>query len=118
MLAQRLSEHPDVHEVRYPGLASHPQHDRAGATMDGAGLMLTFRVRGGAGRADALLGAVRVLTHATSLGAVETTLERRARCPAERGVPEDLPRVSVGCEHVEDLWHELDRALVATGPRG
>ena len=114
VLARRLSEHPDVHEVRYPGLASHPQHDRALATLAGAGFMLTFRVRGGAARADALVDTVRVLTHATSLGGVETTLERRARYPAERGVPEDLLRVSVGCEHAEDLWQDLQQAFDAT----
>jgi cystathionine gamma-synthase len=118
VLARRLSDHPEVHEVRYPGLASHPQHDRARATLAGAGFMLTFRVRGGAARADALVETVEVLTHATSLGGVETTLERRARYPAERGVPEDLLRVSVGCEHAEDLWRDLERALAATnGPR-
>jgi cystathionine gamma-synthase len=59
--------------------------------------------------------AVTVLTHATSLGGVETTLERRARYPAERGiVPDDLLRVSVGCEHVEDLWADLEHALEST----
>jgi cystathionine gamma-synthase len=115
VLAERLSEHPDVSEVRYPGLASHPQHQRSRDTLAGAGFMLTFRVRGGAGRADALVDAVRVLTHATSLGGVETTLERRARYPAERGiVPDDLLRVSVGCEHVEDLWADLQQALAKT----
>lgn len=114
VLAQRLSEHPEVHEVRYPGLSSHPQHDRARATLAGAGFMLTFRVRGGAARADALVNRVQVLTHATSLGGVETTLERRARYPAERGIPEDLLRVSVGCEHAEDLWQDLQQALEAT----
>ena len=117
VLAQRLSDHPEVHEVRYPGLASHPQHDRARDTLGGPGFMLTFRVRGGAARADALVDAVRVFTHATSLGGVETTLERRARYPAESAVvPEDLLRVSVGCEHVEDLWHDLDQALEAPAP--
>jgi cystathionine gamma-synthase len=114
VLAQRLSEHPEVHEVRYPGLGSHPQHDRARATLAGAGFMLTFRVRGGAARADALVDTVQVLTHVTSLGGVETTLERRARYPAERGIPEDLLRVSVGCEHAEDLWQDLQQALEAT----
>ena len=112
VLAQRLSDHPEVHEVRYPGLASHPQHDRARSTLGGSGFMLTFRVRGGAARADALVNAVRVFTHATSLGGVESTLERRARYPSERSVvPEDLLRVSVGCEHVEDLWQDLEQAL-------
>jgi cystathionine gamma-synthase len=115
MLAERLSDHADVSEVRYPGLTSHPQHQRSRDTLAGAGFMLTFRVRGGATRADALVDAVTVLTHATSLGGVETTLERRARYPAERGiVPDDLLRVSVGCEHVEDLWADLQRALAST----
>jgi cystathionine gamma-synthase len=116
ILAQRLSEHPDVHEVRYPGLPSHPQHDRAQALLAGGGFMLTFRVRGGAARADALVDRVRVLTHATSLGGIETTLERRARYPAERDIPEDLLRVSVGCEHPDDLWEDLRQALEATRP--
>jgi cystathionine gamma-synthase len=116
-LAQRLSDHPEVHEVRYPGLASHPQYDRARSTLGGPGFMLTFRVLGGAQRADALVDAVRVLTHATSLGGVESTLERRARYPSERDVvPEDLLRVSVGCEHAEDLWQDLDQALHQTKP--
>jgi len=115
VLAERLAGHPDVHEVRYPGLASHPQHERSRETLAGPGFMLTFRVRGGAARADALVDAVTVLTHATSLGGVETTLERRARYPAERGVvPDDLLRVSVGCEHEEDLWADLRDALAAT----
>jgi cystathionine gamma-synthase len=115
VLAERLSNHPDVSEVRYPGLTSHPQHQRSRDTLAGPGFMLTFRVRGGAARADALVDAVTVLTHATSLGGVETTLERRARYPAERAVvPDDLLRVSVGCEHVEDLWADLRQALAST----
>jgi cystathionine gamma-synthase len=115
VLAERLSDHGDVSEVRYPGLASHPQHQRSRETLAGAGFMLTFRVRGGAARADALVDAVRVLVHATSLGGVETTLERRARYPAEQGiVPDDLLRVSVGCENVEDLWADLGQALAST----
>jgi cystathionine gamma-synthase len=79
--------------------------------------MLTFRVHGGAARADTLVDAVRVFTHATSLGGVESTLERRARYPSESAVvPEDLLRVSVGCEHLEDLWHDLEQALEAAAP--
>jgi cystathionine gamma-synthase len=115
VIAERLSDHGDVHEVRYPGLASHPQYERARSTLDGPGFMLTVRVRGGAARADALVDAVRVFKHATSLGGVESTLERRARYPSERAVvPEDLLRVSIGCEHVEDLWQDLEQALAAT----
>jgi cystathionine gamma-synthase len=118
VLAERLSAHPEIHEVRYPGLRSHPQHERAAQTMGGPGSMLTFRVTGGAARADALLEHLTLLTHATSLGGVETTLERRARYPAEAHIPEDLLRVSVGCEHVEDLWADLEAALGVTAAAG
>ena len=120
VLAERLADHDDVHEVRYPGLPSHPQHQRSRETLAGPGFMLTVRVRGGAARADALVDAVTVFTHATSLGGVESTLERRARYPAERAiVPDDLLRVSVGIEHVEDLWDDLQHALASTaGVRG
>jgi cystathionine gamma-synthase len=110
VLAQRLTEHPAVYDVRYPGLASHPQHERASA-MAGPGFMLTFRVRGGAERADSLLNSLALLVHTTSLGGVETTIERRAKYPAERHTPGDLLRVSVGCEHVDDLWADLRQAL-------
>ena len=110
VLAQRLSEHPAVYDVRHPSLASHPQHDRASA-MAGPGFMLTFRVQGGADAADAVLGHLALLVHATSLGGVETTIERRAKYPAERHIPSDLLRVSVGCEHVEDLWNDVKQAL-------
>ena len=102
ILARRLSEHPSAYDVRYPSLESHPQHERAGA-MAGPGFMLTFRVRGGSERADAVVGSLELLVHTTSLGGVETTIERRAKYPAERHIPADLLRVSVGCEHVEGL---------------
>lgn len=95
VLAERLSGHPAVLEVRHPS----------------PGFMLTFRVDGGAARADAVLERLALLVHATSLGGVETTIERRAKYPAERHIPGDLLRVSVGCEHVEDLWHDLAQAL-------
>ncbi len=115
VLAERLSTHPEVSEVRYPGLPGDPGYVRAQAVMDSPGFMLTFSVTGGAGRADALLGRLRVLRHATSLGGVETLIERRARYPTEQGVvPENLLRVSVGCEHADDLWDDLAQALAAT----
>jgi cystathionine gamma-synthase len=115
LLAQRLSDHAAVCDVRYPKLDSHPQHERAGA-MAGPGFMLTFRVRGGVERADGVLNRLELLVHATSLGGVETTIERRAKYPAERHVPADLLRVSVGCEHVEDLWNDLQQALDRRSP--
>ena len=72
---------------------------------------LAFQVEGGAQQADALCDAVRLITHATSLGGVETLIENRAAQEGEEHLPEGLVRVSVGCEHVEDLWEDLEAAL-------
>jgi cystathionine gamma-synthase len=112
VLAERLAAHPAVSAVYYPGLASDPGHERAARLMDGFGAMLAFETAGGVAAADALCDRVRVMVHATSLGGVETLIERRARNPGEVA-PEALLRVSVGVEHVEDLWADLDRALGA-----
>ena len=111
-LARRLEGHVHVVEVRYPGLASHPQHERAAAHMDGFGSILTLRPVGGVAGADALVKAVRLWVPATSLGGVESSLERRRRFASEAPtVPEDLLRLSVGIEHVEDLAADLFRGL-------
>ena len=112
-LARRLGEHPGVPRVFYPGLAEHPGHELARRQMEGFGTMLAFQVEGGADRADAVCGAVRVITNATSLGGVETLIENRAAQPGEEHLPEGLIRVSVGCEHPEDLWEDLAGALQA-----
>jgi cystathionine gamma-synthase len=82
--------------------------------MDGFGAMLAFEVDGGAEAAQAVCDRVRVLIHATSLGGVETLIERRARYAAEVA-PESLLRVSAGIEHPEDLWADLEQALGALG---
>jgi cystathionine gamma-synthase len=113
-LAHRLRDHPEVTAVRYPGLTDDPGYERARRHMDGPGAMVAFEVRGGAARADAVCAAVEVFSHATSLGGVESLIERRARYPQERVVPEALLRASVGCEHHEDLWRDLEGALAAT----
>jgi cystathionine gamma-synthase len=112
-LAARLSADPQVLGVGYPGLQTHPNHDRAGM-MDGPGFMLTLRLSGGAERAEAFIACLRLAVHATSLGGVETTLERRAKYPAEADIPAELLRVSVGCENVEDLWADFRQAITAT----
>lgn len=114
-LARRLAAHPGVRRVRYPGLATDPGHARAAAQMRGFGAMLAIEVAGGAPAADAVCARVRLAVHATSLGGVETTLERRAAVPGEDAVPPGLLRVSVGCEHVEDLWSDLEQALAEPG---
>src|SRR4051794_26858362 len=112
-LARRLAAHPAVTRVRYPGLAGDPHHARAARQMRGFGGVLTFEV-GNADTADAVCARVRVIAHATSVGGVESTIERRAKLPVQDHVPAGLLRISVGCEHVEDLWADLATALDAT----
>lgn len=113
-LAVRLSEHPDVLEVRYPGLPGDPGHERAATQMTGFGSVIAVRPRGGLAAAEALASAVRLWLPATSLGGVESSLERRRRFGTESPtVPEDLVRLSVGIEDLEDLWADLDQALRA-----
>ncbi len=113
-LAGRLSEHPAVVEVRYLGLPDDPFHDRATEQMEGYGAVLTLRL-GNAAVAERVCESVQLITHATSLGGVETLIERRARYAgdANHAVPDDLLRLSVGVEHVEDLWADLTQALDA-----
>ena len=94
-LVDRLRSHPVVEEVRYPGF----------------GAMVAFVVHGGAATADAVCSAVRLMTQATSLGGVETTLERRQKYVGDAHVAPGLIRMSVGIEHVDDLWDDLEAAL-------
>ncbi|MBI2781202.1 MAG: PLP-dependent transferase [Chloroflexi bacterium] len=98
-LAARLAAHPHVGRVRYPG----------------SGTMISFETTGTGEDAEAVCEATRLIVHATSLGGTETSMERRARYASERvaGTPETLIRLSVGLEHVDDLWRDLDRALAA-----
>jgi cystathionine gamma-synthase len=110
-LAQRLAQHPNVMLARYPGLASHPTHEAARRQLKGFGTIISFDVRGDAGAADAVCAALELIQHATSLGAVESTIERRAGVPGQEHLPPSLLRLSVGIEGVEDLWADLDRAL-------
>ena len=76
--------------------------------------MLSFDVAGTAEQTDAMLGRLRLLSHATSLGGVESLIERRARYPGDAAVVgPTLCRMSVGIENVDDLWADLSRALGA-----
>jgi cystathionine gamma-synthase len=110
-LAERLHDHPRVESVRYPGLPDHPTHAVAAAQLEGFGAMVSFDVAGGGAAADAACRSVRLVRHATSLGGVESTMERRSVIPGQEHLPPGLIRLSVGIEHVEDLWRDLDRAL-------
>lgn len=113
-LALRLASHPEVDRVRYPGLLADPWHERARAQMDGFGTMISFEVHGGASPAEAAANSTRLIVHATSLGGVETSMERRAKWPGDEASPA-LLRLSVGCEDVEDLWADLQHCLDAAG---
>ncbi len=102
-LAARLGAHAAVTRVRYPGY----------------GGIVSIEVTGGAAAADAVVAALQVWVHATSLGGVESSLERRRRWAFESAdVPESLLRLSVGVEDVEDLWDDLAQALGAASPPG
>ena len=114
-LARRLALHPDVSAVHYPGLPGDSQHERAKRVLpDGSGSMLSFELAGTVEQTDAFLARLRLVTHATSLGGVESLIERRARYAGDAAVVgPSLCRLSVGIENVEDLWTDLDRALGA-----
>ena len=116
-LGRRLDEHPAVSRVRYPGLPHDPGHRTAAAQMTGFGAVLAFEVTD-ARTADRLCDAVQIIVHATSLGGVETTIERRGKLAGQGHLPPGLLRLSVGCEHIDDLWNDLNTALQqATRPQ-
>ncbi|MCD5313748.1 trans-sulfuration enzyme family protein [Kineosporia babensis] len=111
-LARRLSDHPSVTQVRYPGLTSHPGHELAKRQMRGFGAMLSFELDGNAEATEKVCAATQLWVHTTSLGGVESSLERRRRHGGESTlVPETLIRLSTGIEDVEDLWADLLQAL-------
>jgi cystathionine gamma-synthase len=116
ILAERLESHPLVALVRYPGLPSHPTHATARRVLKGFGTIISFDLRGGAEFADAVCRNTRLVRHATSLGAVESTMERRAAIPGQVHLPPSLLRLSVGIEDAEDLWADLDSAIRAAAP--
>jgi methionine-gamma-lyase len=126
-LAPWIEAHPAVAWVRYPGLPSHPQHALAGRQMDGPGSVIAFELRGGVEAGRRVMNAVRLIVLAVSLGGIESLIEHPASM-THRGVPEEeqrrqgitagLVRLAVGCEDLEDLRGDLERALAAADARG
>lgn len=119
-IAEFLERHPRVERVRYPGLASHPQHARAKRLFDGFGGMLSFELGGGAEAAERLIERLELPISSASLGGVESLVTRPAATshsglpPAERarlGIGDGLIRFSVGIEATEDLIADLEQAL-------
>jgi cystathionine gamma-synthase len=95
-LVARLSQHPTITKGRYPDF----------------GAVISFEVDGTAEAAQKVCESSQLITHATSLGGIESLWERRRRWAGESdSVPEQLIRLSVGCEHVDDLWADIQQAL-------
>lgn len=121
-VAAWLERHPKVAKVHYPGLSSHPQHERAKRLFQGFGGMLSFELKADAAEADAFLRRLRLVVHTVSLGGVETLATRpaatsHASLSAEErqraGIPDGLVRVSVGIEAPADVIADLEQALGA-----
>ncbi len=112
ILAEFLINHPKVERVFYPGLKNHPGHEVAVSQMTGFGGIISFMVKGGAAEADAVVSKLRFFANATSLGGVESLIERRAAVEGPTSkTPPNLMRVSVGLEHTDDLLEDLAQAL-------
>ncbi|MCR4322251.1 MAG: cystathionine gamma-synthase [Candidatus Brocadiaceae bacterium] len=119
-IAQFLENHPKVRRVIYPGLKSHPQHELARKQMSGFGGIITFFIKGGLEAARRFLERVKVFSLAESLGGVESLIEHpaimtHASLPKEVrdkiGISDELIRVSVGIENVDDLINDIENAL-------
>jgi cystathionine gamma-synthase len=110
-LAEWLTGHAAVETVRYPGLESHPNHALAARSLDGFGAMISFDVAGGADAADTVCESTRLIRHASSLGGVESTMERRASNVGQEHLPPSLLRLSVGIEAFADIRADLEQAL-------
>ena len=97
-LVTRLQSHAKITKVRYPGF----------------GAVISFEIDGNAEKAEKVCESSRLIAHATSLGGVESMWERRRRWALESpSVPEQLIRLSVGCEHVDDIWQDIEQALAS-----
>ena len=107
-----LATQPKIEAVHYPGLSSHPGHSVAAGQMSGFGGMLSIQVRGGQAEAFKLCAAVKLFTHATSLGGPHSLIEHRASVEgANTRSPQNLLRLSIGLEHPDDLIEDLTQAL-------
>lgn len=116
-IVSMLSDHPQVTQVLYPGIPTHAGYAVAQRQMSDFGGMISFRVTGGADEAVAICGRTTVFTLAESLGGVESLIEHPGRMThasvagSALEVPDDLIRLSVGIESVDDLVTDLTKAL-------
>lgn len=121
-IARYLVERPEIERVNYPGLDSHPDHQRAGELFDGFSGMMSFELKGGVERADRFIQNLTLPVSAPSLGGVETLITRPATtshsgmCVEDRhalGISDSLVRLSVGLEATADLIEDIEQALKA-----
>jgi cystathionine gamma-synthase len=112
-LATRLEKHPAIERVHYPGLASHPQHALALRQMPrGFSGMISIQIKGDEANARLVAGRLRLFQQATSLGGVESLVEHRRSIEGQQSTtPGNLLRISVGLEHIDDLWADFEQAL-------
>lgn len=111
-LAQYLENHPKIEAVYYPGLPSHQQHEIAKKQMTGFGGMLSILVSGDSDNAKRVVNTVKLFAQATSLGGVESLIEHRASVEGpDTKTPQNLIRISVGLEHIDDLIADFAQAL-------
>ncbi|HRQ34045.1 MAG TPA: aminotransferase class I/II-fold pyridoxal phosphate-dependent enzyme [Chiayiivirga sp.] len=119
-LASRLAAHPAVSRMFYPGLPGARGGHLVGTQMSGPGSLMSFDLRGGHDAAARAMARVKVMTAAVSLGATDTLIQHPAglthrmvpeAARAAAGITPGLLRLSVGIEHVEDLWEDLAQAL-------
>lgn len=114
-IADWLQTHPSVEKVRYPGLASHPNHALAVSQLGGFGTMISFDLGAGAEAADQVCRNMKLVRHATSLGSVESTMERRSAVPGQEHLHPGLLRLSVGIESCGDLIDDFRQAFEQAG---
>ncbi len=110
-LAAFLHAHPMVEDVFYPGLPHHPGHAVAAQQMSGYGSLMSVLVKGGKDDALRIVGKLQLFMRATSLGGVESLVEHRHTIEPHTGIPENLIRVSVGIEDIDDLIADWTEAL-------
>ncbi|MBB5720606.1 cystathionine gamma-synthase [Loktanella ponticola] len=110
-LAAFLHGHPMIDDVLYPGLPHHTGHDTASQQMTGFGSLMSVLVKGDASDALRIVGKLKLFLRATSLGGVESLVEHRHTIEPHTGIPENLIRVSVGIEDIDDLIADWTEAL-------
>jgi O-succinylhomoserine sulfhydrylase len=119
-IAQRLEQHPAIDRVVYPFLPSHPQHDIARKQMKKGGALVSFEIKGGTEKGRQFLNNIQLCSLTSNLGDARTIVTHPASTTHSKlsekerlaaGISNSTVRVSVGLEHIEDIWEDLDKAL-------